>query len=120
MPPQRSKSGAWLFLPCSSSLTSSCPASFGAALVAIHLVAVRARRIQFVADVDERFEVPGLRRAMRELAGLREIRDVLFPVRPFYGDRPAVLAAASWRRQKSRGLGDRHCGLIDSQPARID
>ena len=46
--------------PAEGSLTSGGSTPLGAALVAIHLVAVRARVVQFIADVDEGLVIPGL------------------------------------------------------------
>src|SRR6185295_18785969 len=75
-------------------------ASLAAALVAIHLVAVRARVVQLLADRDEGVEGPRLRRAARELADVDEIGDVLSPVGAIDGRRAAVLALASRRQQQ--------------------
>src|SRR5579864_3039397 len=53
-------------------LTSSGSASFGAALVAVNFVAVRACIVQFFADIDEGFIIPRLRCLASELSNFCE------------------------------------------------
>src|SRR2546425_2687725 len=103
-----------------SRLTSSCSTPLGAALVAVNLVTVRTRVIQFVADVDEGIEIPRLRRPAGELSHFHECSNVLLPIGAVHGDGFAVLAPASRRQEERCSLGDRNGGLINGKPSRIN
>src|SRR6266850_4155989 len=101
------------------SLTANGAAALRATFVAIHLVAVCTRVVQFLADVSEGLVVSRSRRLMRELSDLHQCGNVLLPIGAINGDGPAVLTSASWREEERRGLRDRNRRLIDGQPSGI-
>src|SRR5206468_2313070 len=87
--------------------------------VAVNLVAVCTRIVQFLADVAEGLVISRSRGLMRELSDLHQRRNVLLPIGTINGDGPAVLTPASWREEERRGLGDCDRSLIDGQPPGI-
>src|SRR5262249_31345635 len=101
-------------------LASKRSASLGAAFVAVNLVAVCTRVIQFLADVDEAFVIPRLGGSPRQLSNFDEFVNVLFPVRAIDGHRPAVLTSASRAQEQRCGFGNCNRCLIDSQPSRVN
>src|SRR5262249_469296 len=102
-------------------LLASCgTTSLGAALVAINLVAVRAGIIQFLADVDEGFEVSGLGCASGRLSHVGEGGNILFPVRAIDRGKLAVLAFASGGQQERCRFNKGNGRLIDGEPSGID
>ena len=102
------------------SLASGCSTPLAAALVAVNLVTVRTRVIQFVADVDEGIEIPRLRRPAGKLSHFHECGNVLLPISAIHGDGFAVLAPASRCQEEGCGLGDRNGGLINGKPSGIN
>src|SRR5262245_6784667 len=101
------------------SLAPGRSASFGPPFVAIDLVAVGARVVELFADVNERLEVPCLRRSTRDPAGVRKRGDKRFPIRTIDRHRLAVLTEAPRCEQERRSFGDRQGSLIDRQPPAI-
>src|SRR6185295_9995775 len=100
-------------------LTSNGAAALRATFVAVHLVAVRARVVQFLADIGEGLVVSRLGRLMRKLSDVHQRCNVLLPIGAVNRDGPAILTPASRRQEQRRGLGDRNRSLIDGQPSWI-
>src|SRR6266404_4941706 len=96
-------------------LASRSSTSFGAAFVAINLVAVRTRIVQLLTDVDEGLCVPRLRCATCKLSDINQLRHVLLPVRAIDRNGPAILTFPSRRQQKRRGFAEGDGSLINRE-----
>src|SRR4030095_140227 len=83
-------------------------------------MAIRARVVEFLADIDEGFEVSRLRCTPSELSNVNEFGHELLPIRPIYRNGPVVLTPPPRRQQKRCSFGERNGGLIDSQPSWIN
>src|SRR4030095_949260 len=94
--------------------------TLGATLVAINLMAIRARVVELLADIDEGFEVSRLRCTPGELSNRNEFGHELLPICPIYRNGPVVLTSPSGRQQKRCCFRERNGSLINRQPSRIN
>src|SRR4030095_14122586 len=88
--------------------------------IAIYLVTVRTRIVQFLADIHEGFEISSLGRASGQLSDVYELGNVAFPIRAIHRYKPTVLALAPWCHKQWSRLGKSNGRLVDCQPAGIN